>query len=69
MILINEGAVVIGGKETAIARDVTMLLYTLKKSYPDVLRFANAAADELLSSGVKVTTHEEMRRFEVEEEN
>lgn len=69
MILINEGAVVIRGNETTIGGEVTMLLYTLKKSYPDVLRFANAAADELLTSGVKVTTHEEIRRFEVEKEN
>lgn len=69
MILVNEGAVVLRGNETAIGGELTELLYTLKKSNPDVLQIANAAADELLVSGVKVTIHEEIRRFAVEEEN
>lgn len=69
MILVNEGAVVLRGNETTIGGELTELLYTLKKSNPDVLQIANAAADELLASGVKVTIHEEMRGFEVEKEN
>lgn len=69
MILVNMGDVVLRGNKLTLGEELTEILYTFKKDMPDVLQIANMTADELLVSGVKVTTHEEIRRFEVEKEN
>lgn len=69
MIVIENGRLTIKGSMFEIGAEVTELIVTLKRHHSDILETAILTADELIASGVKLTTHEEMRRFEVEEEN
>lgn len=69
MILIDGGELKIKGKIFSIGVEVTELIVTLKRQYPDVLEAAMLTADEVIASGDNVINFEHIRRFEVEKEN